>query len=301
MDPLITVVGGANIDIMGFPSGRYIARDSNPGIVCRSAGGVARNIAENLVRMGARVRLVTAFGDDEAGSRLRAECAALGIDVAFSIVVPNTPGASYLAVLDDQGDLAGAVNDMRALDALLPDTLDPRAFSGVDGVVLDTNVPATTVARAAELAGNAPIVLDPTSIVKAHAARPVLGRLAAIKASRREAEAISGAAGAEGAAARLLEAGVGRVFVSEGADGVLCQDHTERLRVPAPTMRVINATGAGDAFTAGVALAIARGLGLSETARLASALAAFALESESTVSTAITPETVEARVKEMAR
>ena len=299
--PLVTVVGGANTDIFGFPAGRYISRDSNPGTVRWSPGGVGRNIAENLVRLGARVRLVTAFGDDEAGTRLKDECTALGIDVTYSVTVSHTPGACYLAVLDDLGDLAGAVNDMRALDALLPGMLDPAAFDAAEAVVLDTNVPATTIARAAELAGASPVVLDPVSTPKALAARPILGRLSAIKANRREAEEISGGAGAEGAASRLLEAGVQRVFVSEGTEGVLCATADERLHVPAPDVRVVNATGAGDAFTAGVAYSIARGLGLAETARLASAMAAFALMSERTVSRDITPESVAGRAEEMAR
>lgn len=300
MSALITVVGGANLDIVGFPTGRYISRDSNPGHVRSSPGGVGRNIAENLVRLGATVRLVTAFGDDEAGRRLRDGCEQVGIDLAYSITASGLPGPRYLAVLDERGDLAGAVNDMRALDALLPEMLDPAAFDGADAVVLDTNLAASTIARAAELAGSAPVVLDPVSTTKALAARPVLGRLAAIKANRREAEEISGAAGAEGAVTRLLESGVRQVFVSEGTTGVLCATADERVRVPAPRVRVANATGAGDAFTAGVAYAIANAYDLVTTATFASALAGLALESEATVNAAVAYDVVLARMEEIA-
>jgi pseudouridine kinase len=297
--PLITVVGGANTDIVGFPTGRYISRDSNPGHVRTSPGGVGRNIAENLARLGARVRLVTAFGDDETGQRLRAECEAVGMDVSYSVTVAGTPGSCYLALLDERGDLAGAVNDMRALDALGPELLDPEAFASADAVVVDTNLQASTIAQAVDLSGAAPVVLDPVSTAKSLAARPVLGRLGAIKANRREAEEISGAAGAAGAADRLLEAGIRWVFVSEGPEGVLCASAEERFRMPPPGVRVVNATGAGDAFTAGVAFGAATRRGLAETARLASALAGFALESERTVSDAITLDGVLARAEAM--
>ena len=284
MRPRITVVGGANTDIVGMPTGRYSSRDSNPGHVRTSSGGVGRNIAENLVRLGADVRLVTAFGDDGAAAALIEECLELGIDVEYSVTAHGMPGARYLAVLDGAGDLATAVNDMRALEALTPDRLDPAAFEGADAVVLDTNLRASSVARAAELAGGAPVVLDPVSTAKAPAALPVLGRLTALKANLREAEELSGAAGAEGAASRLLEAGVQQVFVTMGPDGVWCADRGGAFGLPTAAKHVVNATGAGDAFTAGVAWGLATGMTMRATAEWASGLSAIALQSARTVS-----------------
>jgi pseudouridine kinase len=282
-----------NTDIVGMPTGRYESRDSNPGHVRTSSGGVARNIAENLVRLGARVRLVSSFGDDDAGAALASECEDLGIDTSHSVVARGVPGSRYLAVLDAAGDLAAAVNDMRALDALTRGTLDPAAFEGADAVVLDTNLRASAVVRAAELAGQVPVVLDPVSTAKAPAARPVLHRLAAIKANLREAEELSGAAGAVGAAARLLEYGVRRAFVTMGPDGVWCSDGRESLSLPTAAQRVVNATGAGDAFTAGVAWGEATGISLRETAELATRLSAIALASERTVSPEVIPAVLE--------
>jgi pseudouridine kinase len=281
------VVGGANTDVVGLPDVRFIPRDSNPGHVRVSSGGVARNIAENLARLDADVRLVTAFGSDTEGRALDRECRRFGIDTRFSVVAEGVPGSRYLAVLDSAGDLAAAVNDMRALAVLTPDALDPEAFAGASVVVLDTNVHASTIVRAAELAGDALLVLDPVSTAKAPLARPILGRLAALKANLREAEELSGAAGAAGAASRLLETGAGWVFVTMGPDGVWCASPNEAFALPAPSATVINVTGAGDAFTAGVAWGLAVGAGLRETAEAASLLSALALESERTVSECI--------------
>lgn len=285
------------MDIVGTPEGRFALRDSNPGHVCSSAGGVGRNIAENLARLGADVRLVTAFGDDALAGWLKDRCMEAGIDLTYSLVAEGVPGSRYLAVLDGEGDLAAAVSDMRAMRALTPDVLDPAAFAGADAIVLDTNLHASTIARVAQLAGETPLVLDPVSTAKAQLARPVLGQLAVLKANLREAEELSGAAGAEGAAMRLREAGVRTVFVSMGADGVWCASGNESFRMPAITVNVVNATGAGDAFTAGVAWGVARGTGLKETARLASALSALALESELTVSDDVSAEALHARME----
>jgi len=297
--PTITVVGGANTDIVGLPAGRYAARDSNPGHVRVSPGGVGRNIAENLARIGADVRLVTAFGSDLEARMLDRACRALGIDTRFSITTERYPGSRYLAVLDGAGDLAAAVSDMRALEALTPEALDPAVFAGADVVVLDTNLRGSTIARAAELADGAALVLDPVSTAKAPLARPVLGRLAALKANLREAEELSGAAGAAGAASRLLEMGVARVFVTMGPDGAWCADAHGAFGIPAPATDVVNVTGAGDAFAAGVAWGLATGADLHGIARVASTLSALALESECTVSDRLTSAALFARMEGM--
>lgn len=297
MRPLITVVGGANTDEVGIPDARFAFRDSIPGHVRISAGGVGRNIAENLARLGALVRLVTVFGDDPQSAQLAAGCEAVGIDTSFSLRPTGRPGSRYLAILDSSGDLAAAVNDMRALEVLTPETIDAGAFAGVDAVVLDTNLQASTIARVAELAEGIPLVLDPVSTPKATAARPVLGRLAAIKPNLREAEELSMAAGAQGAAERLVEMGVGRVFITMGPDGIWCASGSESFLLPPRPTRVRNVTGAGDAFSAGVAWGSATGMTLRGTAELAAALSAIALESELTVSEEISLDAVTARME----
>jgi pseudouridine kinase len=82
----VTVVGGANTDIVGHSKAALVAHDSNPGVVSVSSGGVARNIAENLARLRVRTSLVTAFGADTHGRELERACRALRIDTAASLV-----------------------------------------------------------------------------------------------------------------------------------------------------------------------------------------------------------------------
>ncbi len=295
--PRVTVAGGANTDIVGVPGASFVFRDSNPGVVRTGAGGVGRNVAETLALLGAEVRFVTAFGDDEESDRLIARCEDAGMDCTYSVRAEGVPGSRYLAVMDSGGDLAAAVNDMRALAALTPDRVDAAAFEGADAVVIDTNLQPSTLVRVAELSAGAPLVLDPVSTVKAVAARPVLGRLTAIKANLREAEALSGAAGAEGAALGLVAAGVSQVFVTSGRDGVWCATSDGAFHLPAIPVQVRDATGAGDAFAAGVAWGVATGAPIHETARRALVLSAIALESASTVSPSLTPQTIDERME----
>ena len=66
-DPFVALVGGANMDICASPASRMRMHDSNPGSVVTSPGGVARNMAENLARLGVDCRLVAAVGADHYG------------------------------------------------------------------------------------------------------------------------------------------------------------------------------------------------------------------------------------------
>ena len=65
----IAGIGGANMDIHGRSDRQLIMRDSNPGSLHTSLGGVCRNICENLARLGETVRLITVVGDDVQGAR----------------------------------------------------------------------------------------------------------------------------------------------------------------------------------------------------------------------------------------
>ncbi len=78
--PYVTVVGAVNVDIGGRSEAALVPRDSNPGAVHTSLGGVGRNIAHNMALLGLDVRLVTAFGDDLNAQKIAANCAELGMD-----------------------------------------------------------------------------------------------------------------------------------------------------------------------------------------------------------------------------
>ena len=104
--PYVTVVGGVNMDIGGRPYKALVGKDSNPGAVRMSPGGVGRNIAHNMSLMGLDVRLVTAFGDDVYAQKLAAVCGELGIDISQSPVIPGGHTSTYLFINDEAGDMA---------------------------------------------------------------------------------------------------------------------------------------------------------------------------------------------------
>jgi pseudouridine kinase len=88
-----------------------------------SFGGVSRNVAENLARLGQPVSLITVVGNDDFGKKLLEQATSLGIDVHACIQTSEFNTASYLAILTDNGRLQYGLDDMRILALLSPDYL----------------------------------------------------------------------------------------------------------------------------------------------------------------------------------
>ena len=255
----IAVVGGMNLDLLAAPDAPLIPRDSTPGVIVMRPGGVGRNIAARLSEMGAMVSLITALGSDERAAWLAGLCRHAGIDLSLA-VRSSGPAPCYLCIHDHTGDMALAVNDMRAMDALTPDALADRldAVNAADGCVLDANLPEETLRFLAERV-TVPLILDPVSCRKAARAAGILARLAAIKPNRLEAAAITGTQDVRLAADRLRQAGVRNVFISLGAEGVYFAGSGEEGFLTAQPLPSLPVTGAGDAMCAGLTLALLAG------------------------------------------
>lgn len=298
--PYVVVVGGANMDIAGTPSGVLVAHDSNLGTVRLSHGGVGRNIAHNLALLGVDVRLVTAFGEDELAQALRAGCAAAGIDISASVMVPGGSTSTYLYVTDAAGDMEVAINDMAIMERLTPGALRPRLglLNGAALVLMETNLPEETLAWLATHV-EAPLFCDPISTAKARRAKLLLRHIHTLKPNRLQAEALSGVDihdewSLSRACDELLATGLRRVFVSLGAEGLICADEERSLRLPNPACDVVNTTGAGDAMMAGLVWAQLQGLDLEESGMAGLAASSIAVQSAQTVN----PRMHEAWLKE---
>ncbi|HUX22118.1 MAG TPA: carbohydrate kinase family protein [Spirochaetia bacterium] len=287
---IVTVVGGANIDIQGFPATRLLPFDSNPGTIRASSGGVGRNIAENLARLGQSVRFVSVFGDDDTGRRLLEELREVGVDTSHCEVVSGRSSSTYLCILDHGGNLHAAVADMGLLEELRPAVIQRHAaaLNGIDLCVIDSNLGTASIRRAVELCGVTPCLLDTVSAAKASRARGAAGLFYAVKPNRAELEVLTGIhidsdADIDQAAQVLQAAGTTLVFVSLGARGLYFSDGGRRGIAELPGARPVNVSGAGDAMTAALALGIAEKLPVDEAAALAVAAAGMTAESESTV------------------
>lgn len=295
----VCVVGGSNVDIQGSPRGKLIPRDSNIGIVKLSLGGVGRNIAENLARLGAGTKLVSAVGDDPYGRRILEEACRIGLDMADTLVLSNASTSVYLCILDETRDMALAINSMDIYDRMTVAFIESkrRVIEGAALCILDTNLPEEVLEYLLTAFGGTVFFLDPVSTVKARKVKHFIGACHTVKPNRMEAEVLSGIpirdeADLGRAAGILHDRGVRQVFISLGADGVFCSTPGETFRLGAPGVRVANATGAGDAFMAALAVGHLMDLDIHRCARLAGAASAIALSHEDTINPAMSPDTL---------
>ena len=305
--PLITVVGGANADIGGIAAGPLAARDSNPGRVEISFGGVGRNIAHNLCLLGARAQLLTALGEDEWADRIERHCASIGLRLIGHPWVMGARTGTYLFIAGPDGDMALAVSDMAVLEHLSPENAE-KAVDEMNAsciAAVDANLREDTLWWIARNVRR-PLFADAVSAAKCARLKPILPFLHTLKPNRLEAETLSGVPirseeDLPAAADALLETGLKRVVISLGAEGVYAADGGGRWRIPACPARVVNATGAGDAFMAALLMAEARGLPTPDAARIAAAAAAIAAESRETINPALTWEAAEKRMNQVFR
>lgn len=283
------VVGGVNVDIGGKPDSTLVAKDSNPGRINTSLGGVGRNIAHNLSLLGRKVVLVTALGKDANAERIIKSCNDLNIDIDgyFESLEDNT--SSYLFITDETGDMSVAINDMNIYRNVTPEYLSKRMdqinMAGL--AIVDTNIPAESITYLAKNC-RVPIFADPVSCAKATRLFGAVESLHTITPNIYEAEIladmpIKNEADLQKAADILIGKGAKRVFITLGADGLFAADGKESLILKNLPCKLVNATGAGDAMMAGFAHAFLEGKSLFETARYGLAAAAIAVEGSHTI------------------
>ena len=300
--PYAAVCGGVNIDIGAHSFAPLRAKDSNPGKVELSLGGVGRNIAHNLRLLGLNVELLTALGGDSRAAQVEESCAALGIGLSHALRAPDGRTSTYVFVGGDDGDMAVAVADMEICEKLTPEYFAAQLpfLNGAAAVVLDTNLPRASLVYLAEHC-TAPLFVDPVSTAKAKKLAGLLGRIHTLKPNRIEAELLSGVRITDGASLRaaaeaLLAQGLKRVFLSLGGDGVLAAQQGETHLEPICKAEMVNATGAGDAMMAALVWSFLAGRTLAESAAAGAAASAIAVESEETINPAMSAGAVEARM-----
>ncbi|SHJ66978.1 carbohydrate kinase family protein [Parasporobacterium paucivorans] len=298
----IVVIGGANMDIGGRSDHPLIQKDSNPGRVTMSLGGVGRNIAHNSALLGLNVKLLTALGDDLNAQKIKDHCRQVQIDISSSIIIPDASTSTYLFINDHDGDMALALSDMNIYSYITSGSLSRQMelINGAGLVIIDTNIPAQSIEFLLDHC-NVPVFADPVSRTKAERLLPVIGKLHTVCPNILEAEILSGVKinNPEDillAASRLLESGLSQVFITRGSDGVYCANGNETFQQPTLTTNIVNATGAGDAFAASLAFSFLRGLSLQETALVGSAASAIALESTETINPLLSLDEIRKRV-----
>lgn len=290
----VVVVGGVNMDVKARSRRAVVSGTSNPGTSAMSAGGVGRNIAENLARLGTRTHLVAAIGADGLGDQVLAATSAAGVHVEHVRRSARATG-TYTAVLDASGELVVAVADMAATDELDPDHVNAARdlVAAASLVVLDGNLATATLDFALDLATRAGgrVVLEPVSVPKAALLVPLLDAdrpIFAVTPNRDELAALTDLptrtdAQVEKAARALHDRGVELVWVRLGSGGSLLSGPAGLVTLDAVPTEVVDVTGAGDAMLAAFCHALLDGAEPAAAAAYGHAAAALTIASPHTV------------------
>ncbi len=286
----ILVIGDIVTDVVVHPASAIAHGSDTTAAIRSTGGGAAANTAAWLCVTQTPVTLVSRVGDDAAGRDRLIELAAGGVECAVTVdpsastgmIVVLVGGDGERTMLADRGaGLRLAVEDVEAgFSAALSAThLHLSGYPLLHPATRPAGLHALARARAVGLT----ISLDAASAAPLRAVGPAEFRrwidgVDLLLANAEEAAVLTGLDDPDAAAEELL-ATANTVVVKRGADGALWRSGVERVAVPAAAVgRVVDSTGAGDAFAAGLLAAWLRGAEPATALRAGAALGARAAQ-----------------------
>lgn len=302
----VSIIGGANMDIQGFPINNLIYKDSNPGKTKMSLGGVGRNIGENLSKLGVKTKLITALGEDIYGNKILDEAKSIGMDMEHSLIMQENPTSTYISILDETGDMIVAIAHMDIFDKIPLDFIKGKrdVIEGSKVCVIDTNMSLDIIEYIVNNYKNTKFFLDTVSTTKAKKVKDIIGKFHTIKPNKIEAEILSGMPireyeDLEKVSEFFLYKGVKRVFITLGEQGVFYNDGSNKGKISTDKVKVINATGAGDAFVAAMVYSYLNDFSIENTTKFSMAASILALSHEDTINPNISIENINNKMKEI--
>lgn len=300
MKPYVLVLGVSVYDTFGFTDNSYREKDSNPGRVCVSFGGVCRNIAENMARVGVNTKFITIVGDDEKGKCLLEDARSKNMDVSDALIIQGGSTPTYMAILDETGELRAAVVDMKITDQMTTEFIDSKAdiISNAEYMVLDVDNPEILRYILTTFEGKTKFIVDSVSASKVVIVKDQIRNLHTFKPNRHEAEVLCGFSirtqeDVRKAGNYFRALGIENVLISLDADGIYYKTSKEEGVIKANNTPVVNVTGAGDSCVAGLVHGYTNQLSIRDTVKYSIAMSAITISHEQTIHPDMSAELVQ--------
>ena len=290
----IIVIGGTNIDIKAKTNAAHVPATSNPGDVTSTPGGVARNIAHNLGLLGISVALISIIGRDASGQEAIAATLVAGVDLSMTLR-STLPTGSYVAVLDQRGELVTAVNDMRILENLTPELVkqNSESLGAAKYIVADCNIRQDLLEWLALHYGDK-LIVEPVSVSKSQKLKLLLDKHEVFLATPNRDQL---AALMEGGT-DLHECGLQNLVIHMGEQGVIVSSENGTTQLPSLTQsQISDVTGAGDASVAGLVYGLVKGYDIPGAAQFGQAAASLVLNTTSSTAVGLTERALQSIVK----
>lgn len=293
--PDIVVIGGSNMDLHARAAEPVMMGSSMSGTAVISPGGVGRNLAENLARLGDSVALVSVVGNDPIGDEVVEYTRSVGVDCTHVRRRGDVRTGTYNAILDAQGELVAAIADMAATDEFSPLVVEAARdlIRTARMVIVEGNIPVRTADVALDIAADVgvPAAFDPVSVPKAVRSRDLIhaGRgLSLVTPNQAELAALTDLPTTtdqeiQKAAGCLHERGVDIVWVRLGPRGSVISRGDDLVWLDAVPTTVVDVTGAGDAMLAAYTHERLRARDVEEAARFGHVAAALTCATHDTV------------------
>ena len=300
-NPYILVLGASIVDIFGFCGRSYAQRDSIPGHIKISFGGVCRNIAENLARVGINTEFISTLGDDENGKSILEHSRRFGYNMENSLFLKGESTPTYMAILNHKGEMESAVVDMESLNKMDEVFIEGKheVFANAEYTIVDSDNPVLLEYILKKYQGKSKFILDPVSAKKARKIRHLIKYFHTIKPNRFETEALCGFKienddDLKKAGRFFIEQGVENVFISLDSDGIyyITSEGEEGTLACCESINVKNVTGAGDSFVAGIGYGYMNNLSIKDTLKYSMAMSIITITHEETINPAMSNELV---------
>lgn len=300
-NPYILVLGASIVDIFGFCGRSYAQRDSIPGHIKISFGGVCRNIAENLARVGINTEFISTLGDDENGKSILEHSRRFGYNMENSLFLKGESTPTYMAILNHKGEMESAVVDMESLNKMDEAFIEGKheVFANAEYTIVDSDNPVLLEYILKKYEGKSKFILDPVSAKKARKIRHLIKYFHTVKPNRFETEALCGFKietddDLKKAGRFFIEQGVKNVFISLDSDGIyyITSEGKEGTLACCESINVKNVTGAGDSFVAGIGYGYMNNLSIKDTLKYSMAMSIITITHEETINPAMSNELV---------
>ena len=282
----IVVIGAVFVDIKGYPLSTYIPGGRNAGRVEQVHGGVCRNVAEDIANVELRPTFVSLVDDTGSGQDVIDKLAKHKVDTKYIEKVPDGMG-TWLAVFDNDGEVCAAISkrpDTSPLTELLEEKGD-EIFKDCDSISLELDLEKETVKQVLRYAKKygKKVFSAVSNMSIAMERRDFLQQIDCFVCNQQEAGLLFSDDYQDKTPAEMQAILAGNVASANipsmvvtmgGAGAVYASASGESGFVPAKKVHVIDTTGAGDAFFAGVAIGLTYGKSLPDSCEIGSRLAA---------------------------
>lgn len=290
----IALFGTTFLDIKGFSFNAYDPVGRNVGSVKFVHGGVGRNVAENLGVLGCSVIFGSTIDDNAMGREIVARLAANRIDTSYIKRAPSEGMGMFMAMLDPAGELVGSISrmpDLRLFEAMI-DERGEEMIGKASHVALEIDLNAAIAKKIVNFAKalGKPVYGIPGNLEVVRAHKSLLADMACFICNDVEAVKLFDAdvdqydaAQMKAELVRFMEKfSMRSMVVTLGERGAIycCKGMREAVHQAVVPVKMVDSTGAGDAFFSGVITGLVRGDALGDAVRFGARVAAFTIQSE---------------------